>query len=311
MKYSIIIPHLNEWFYLNAMFDSFYIRNTFQDFEIIVVDDGSTNVHDLDFISLHPLTQKTRILFEKNLWSARARNLWAQEAKWKYLIFLDAHMYIGDDILSQINSIENEYDCMQMVVWNYINKSNKWLIYKINDLALNSGWMHPSDDLILTENPCSSGAATIIRTSVFNDVWWFNPNIRKWGTEDLELSMRLWLRGYTCLLNNNITIAHYYKQKFENTVISSEDVIFNKIMFNYLCFQNIKRQNIIFDAMKISYGAELFDKALAKYNEDTEAHKWIENQQKKFIYNDDWYIDHFKWYYPNFLINTHITVIRI
>lgn len=103
------------------------------------------------------------------------------------------------------------------------------------------------------ENPCSSGAATIIRKAVFKNVGGFNPYIRKWGTEDLELPMRLWLRGYTCYLHQGISIAHYFKHKFENTVVEGVDVVFNRIMFAHTCFQNKKRRENILEAMKSAY----------------------------------------------------------
>lgn len=38
------------------------------------------------------------------------------EARGKYLIFLDAHMYCQEDILTELDKIPFEYDCMQMVV---------------------------------------------------------------------------------------------------------------------------------------------------------------------------------------------------
>ena len=118
------------------------------------------------------------------------------------------------------------------------------------------------------------------------------------------MPMRLWLQGYTCILNQSLLVVHYFKEKFENTVVNSEDVIFNRIMFAHVCFQNHDRRKRILDAIKTTYGSEIFESSLKLFFADTITQKWIKAQQIKFRYNDDWYVDKFRLYYPHFILNS-------
>ncbi|MDQ7022653.1 MAG: glycosyltransferase [Candidatus Gracilibacteria bacterium] len=52
-KISIIIPHLNEGYYLDIMLDSFYNYLKYENYEIIICDDGSDDLSNLDFIKNH------------------------------------------------------------------------------------------------------------------------------------------------------------------------------------------------------------------------------------------------------------------
>jgi len=74
MKFSIIIPHCNEGYLLDIMFDSMYKQFKDVDFEVILVDDGSDYPTDLDFIKTHELAPKTKVFLEKNLGAIGARN---------------------------------------------------------------------------------------------------------------------------------------------------------------------------------------------------------------------------------------------
>ena len=62
LKYSIIIPHVNEGYFLDITLDSILNRTRHTSFEVIVVDDGSRDAKDLDFIGKHPLGAKIKLV---------------------------------------------------------------------------------------------------------------------------------------------------------------------------------------------------------------------------------------------------------
>ena len=98
-KVSVIIPAYNQAKYLRDAIDS-VLNQTFQDFEIIIVDDGSIDeTHDVVFSYNH-----TRITYihQKNEGSSSARNTGIIASNGNYLAFLDA-----DDLLLP-NKIENQ-----------------------------------------------------------------------------------------------------------------------------------------------------------------------------------------------------------
>jgi SAM-dependent methyltransferase len=85
---SVVIPCFNLGAYLDECVQS-VLDQTFQDFEIIIVDDGSD-----DPATCHMLTSykrpKTRLIRTKNQGLAAARNLGFGESSGRYVSFLDA-----------------------------------------------------------------------------------------------------------------------------------------------------------------------------------------------------------------------------
>lgn len=90
---SLVIPCFNYGRYVEEAIDSI-LAQTWQDFEIIVVDDGSDDAHTLDILDCLK-KPKTRILRQKNGKPSTARNAGIRISQGKYICCLDA-----DDKLS-------------------------------------------------------------------------------------------------------------------------------------------------------------------------------------------------------------------
>jgi len=90
MKVSVIIPAYNSCKYIQETIDS-VINQTFQDFEIIIVDDGSVdNTKELiqAYIDRHP--DKIRYIYQKNQGPAAARNTGIKASESKFIALLDS-----------------------------------------------------------------------------------------------------------------------------------------------------------------------------------------------------------------------------
>ncbi|MFC1711439.1 glycosyltransferase family 2 protein [Patescibacteria group bacterium] len=101
MKVSIIISVYNESKYIRKCLESLLVQ-TFKEFEIIVIDDGSTDKSSeilADF-----LKQKKNIQFLKlkHGGPAIARNLGVDKSKGDILVFLDGDMYFEKDFLQTL-----------------------------------------------------------------------------------------------------------------------------------------------------------------------------------------------------------------
>jgi glycosyltransferase involved in cell wall biosynthesis len=83
---SVIIPTYNRWPMVGEAVDS-VLRQTHGSFEIIVVDDGST---DDTATALARRDFRVRVLSQARRGVAAARNAGARQAKGKYLAFLDS-----------------------------------------------------------------------------------------------------------------------------------------------------------------------------------------------------------------------------
>jgi glycosyltransferase involved in cell wall biosynthesis len=86
MLFSVIIPTYNREQYLRETIDS-VMRQTFTDYELIVVDDGSTD-GTADYVA--SLGPGVRLLKQSNAGPGVARNTGAAAAKGEYLAFLDS-----------------------------------------------------------------------------------------------------------------------------------------------------------------------------------------------------------------------------
>ncbi len=84
--FSVIIPTYNRVAFLKRTLESVFAQR-YDQFEIIVVDDGST---DLTMDYLKSLGQRVRIVHQPNLGPGAARNLGVKHAEGAYLAFLDS-----------------------------------------------------------------------------------------------------------------------------------------------------------------------------------------------------------------------------
>lgn len=106
-KVTVIIPVYNAEKYIEECLDSL-LRQTYLDFEIVCVDDGSTD-RSLEILRRYE-AQDSRIsvLTQNNQYAGVARNAGMERAKGKYLLFLDADDFFCEDMLKQaVNEAEN------------------------------------------------------------------------------------------------------------------------------------------------------------------------------------------------------------
>ncbi len=102
MKISVIIPTFNEEKVIDECLISLS-RQNYNDFEVIVVDDGSTD-HTVEVVNSLNTDHRTLItlLHEKHQGPAMARNLGAKHAKGEILVFVDADMTFDSNFLQNL-----------------------------------------------------------------------------------------------------------------------------------------------------------------------------------------------------------------
>lgn len=103
---SIIIPCYNQAHYLKECLDSVFAQS-YQNFEVVIVNDGSTNPDTTDI--LNKLTYpKLTIIHQENQGASGARNTAIKTAKGKYILPLDADDKIASAFLEKaIPILEN------------------------------------------------------------------------------------------------------------------------------------------------------------------------------------------------------------
>ena len=120
-KISVIVPVYNSEAYLENCLNSI-IQQTYQNLEIILVNDGSTDGSDELCKSYAEAHRNVTVLNQKNLGLSAARNSGIRYAQGEYLFFLDA-----DDLLhpSAIKTlVDNATDNRNLVICDYLEFNN-------------------------------------------------------------------------------------------------------------------------------------------------------------------------------------------
>ena len=102
MTFSVIIPVYNVEQYLGRCVDS-VIKQTYQDFEIILIDDGSTDNSGALCEKYAAMDSRIRAYHQKNAGLSAARNAGIAKSNGEYILFLDSDDYwLNDEALSHI-----------------------------------------------------------------------------------------------------------------------------------------------------------------------------------------------------------------
>lgn len=137
IKLSIVIPVYNSEDYLVECLDSIINQNE-SEYEIICVDDGST---DNSFQILKEYEQKyhhIRVISQTNKYAGAARNEGLKHSAGKYVWFVDSDDIVNDESISIIFEITKKTD-VPIIIFNYcsftddLTKSKDVILYKLKE----------------------------------------------------------------------------------------------------------------------------------------------------------------------------------
>ena len=118
-KFSIITPNYNSFHLMNRFFDSLE-NQTFKDFEVLIIDDCSTDDSYEKLLEYKKNSKLNLKIFknQKNNGPGLARNIGIDEASGEYLTFMDNDDWVDLTLLEEINKISllNQYDC---IIYDY------------------------------------------------------------------------------------------------------------------------------------------------------------------------------------------------
>jgi len=103
---SIITPAYNAGKYISATVNS-VLRQTFDDFELIIIDDGSKD-NTAEIVRTFLFDPRIRYIFQENKGQASARNHGIRESKGSYIAFLDSDDLWASDKLAKQMDLINE-----------------------------------------------------------------------------------------------------------------------------------------------------------------------------------------------------------
>lgn len=130
-RFSIIIPVYNSEKYISKCIKS-WLNQTFKDFELIIIDDGSVD-DTFDIVNdLKKNDKRIHIYRKKNGGVSAARNLGLNFAEGELIGFCDADDLVSDIMLAQVNDAfeDKEIDIVQVsYTKNILKLSHKFMNY--------------------------------------------------------------------------------------------------------------------------------------------------------------------------------------
>lgn len=109
MRFSIIIPVYNVEKFLKKCLDSAF-KQTFSDYEVVAVNDGSTDSSMKILKEYQIENPRLRIIDQENKGLGGARNTGIKSAKGEFLVFLDSDDYISANMLETLDYYLNKYE---------------------------------------------------------------------------------------------------------------------------------------------------------------------------------------------------------
>ena len=202
-KFSVIVPLYNKALYVRHALESIAAQ-TFRDYEVIVVDDGSTD-NSLEVVSgLKIEDRRLKILTQSNSGVAVARNNGVTASKGEYVCFLDADDWWEVGFLKAMDDAIKQYPQAGLYAtsYNIVRNSQPWMPLK----GMKAGVIDYFKSYYFNSYamPVWTGAVCIPR-KVFEKLGGFNPMLKM--AEDFDLWVRIALKYPVYFINQ--PLANY------------------------------------------------------------------------------------------------------
>ncbi len=212
MLFSVIIPVYNRPQEVDELLESL-CHQTFKDFEVVVVEDGSTEKCDT-VCQKYDNHLPVNYYFKSNSGPGPSRNYGAERSQGEYLIILDSDVIVPENYLE---IIQQELDREPCDAFGGPDRAHTSFtpIQKAINYAMTSffttGGIRGGKKKMDKFYPRSFNMG--IKKSVYEALGGFAP--MRYG-EDIDLSTRIFQGGYTCRLFPEAFVYHKRRVKFSS-----------------------------------------------------------------------------------------------
>jgi len=228
-KVSVIVPIYNREKYIARCIDSI-LRQTFMNFELILVDDGSKDRSLAICEEYAKKDERIVVLHKENGGVSSARNLGIDKARGKWICFVDSDDYVTEYYIQHLAELVGKYEDDSALFVSGILRDGKIAkalenkIYKVSELK---------DGIIVHNGPVSK----LFRQSIIkdNDIR-FPVGIT--SGEDFVFTV-----NYLLYVNIMVTTAHYdyiyYLSETSVTRLDRSTLRFPQEWNNFRCMREI------------------------------------------------------------------------
>lgn len=211
-KISVILTTHNYAKFLGQAIES-VLNQTYQDFELIIVNDGSTD-HTDEVLSRYKGNPKIRVLKLEGVGLASACNTATKQSKGRYIIRLDADDYFDENMLLVESNILDSKPDIHLVYSDYFTVDYAGSIMDHYRL------MKSNDELKLLDR-APLGAGAMYHKYCYDEISGYNDKLR--FQEDYDF----WLKFTHRFKVYNVRLPLMYYRKHEGSMSTNTD---NRLM---------------------------------------------------------------------------------
>lgn len=211
--------------------------------EIIVVDDASEDGAPQRLAARFAEDDLVRVIAGPDEGIARARNAGAGVARGEILVFLDGHCFVPPGWLEPLVApFADPVVGMTGPAFRSIRDPRAracgitWA-----DASLGNVWLPPE-----TQGPVPFhiGACQAVRAELFAAEGGFDPGMTRWGSEDVELCLRVWLMGHDVHAVPESEVYHLFRTARPYTVDTTL-ILYNHLRLALLHFDAARLEQVI------------------------------------------------------------------
>lgn len=246
---SIIIPVYNSIQYLEECVNSLYRQGiSRENFEVIIIDDGSTDNSLLLARALSKKYGNIRVFTQKNQGQAVARNFGLDVMQGKYLMFVDSDDYLLDNgIKCLYQAILNFNLDVVFGLWDEEDRNKK--IEKKNSKKFTPNIVYKGEDLALKYPIFGSVCGGLYKRDVFKDLRFEKEFVH----EDSELCFRLFPKVNRVMLVEQSVYFYRY-----NPISTDRDRSETKLL------RNIESDAMIASKIFQNITSDIFNEAISR-----------------------------------------------
>jgi glycosyltransferase involved in cell wall biosynthesis len=207
---TIYITNFNYGKYIQLSIES-VLNQTFQNFELLIIDDGSTD-NSKEVIERYRQHEKVSIIYQRNKGLNITNNIAMRAAQGKYIVRLDADDFLAPEAIAEMTNVLEADDSLGLVFPDY---------YYVDSHGVVTGEerRHNFEKEVSLYDQPAHGACTMIRLSFLKALGGYNESFTCQDGYDL------WIKFVTHHKVTNINKPLFYYRRHESNLTNNEDKI--------------------------------------------------------------------------------------